>query len=333
MPWPDALYEIQQRHAGMQGGFCLLANVKQIVESEPFEVTPGVLLRPAQEDEALTFKELLSIATRRDSPPYRYRNPYEIGLVHESISPDLTRTRYYDLPAEEHRYCVAAFTESNIPLYHVIDASVLTSRELAAGIEVTGKLAGFEFGLGWGSQLRIMDETRIDDGCLITLERNHLEDLKLVASKLQQHKDDNLGLLPALRQFQELNAIPVTSPLRFLGYFAILESLITHEQKANDPYSSLTRQVRQKMLLLGRRVKLPFLYERLEQGQSKLETIWNTLYGYRSAIAHGGLIDFSSKFKILGSPEQAVNFIKAATASVMRHALDEPELISDLREC
>jgi hypothetical protein len=32
------------------------------------------------------------------------------------------------------------------------------------------------------------------------------------------------------------------------------------------------------------------------------------------------------------APKQAVDFIKAATASVMRHALDEPELISDLRD-
>ena len=53
------------------------------------------------------------------------------------------------------------------------------------------------------------------------------------------------------RQLQDLEPLPHYSPLRFLGYFAILESLLTHPPKLTDPYDSITRQVKKQVSLLA----------------------------------------------------------------------------------
>lgn len=325
------LDEIEQRHAGMQGGFSLLANVKHIAVEEPFEVAPGVLFRPARDDEALTLSQLLEFATI--DGVFRHRNPYETYTELEVISPGHTRTHIHELPAGERRYCVAEFTGTNLTLHRVLEASVLTSCELEAGIDIHVNVAGFKFGFSFGSQQRILEEVKHNDECLLALKLSDLEELRCVFAKFQQHQDEGIGLLPALRQFRELHAIPISSPLRFLGYMAILESLITHQPNPKDPYDSLTRQVRQKMLLLGRRTHLKLPYERFGP-DCKKDKVWTAIYHYRSAIAHGASADFSSKeLRILGGASQALGFVRASTVAVMRHTLDEPELVSDLRAC
>ncbi len=48
----------------------------------------------------------------------------------------------------------------------------------------------------------------------------------------------------------QLKALPHFSPLRFLGYFAMLESLLTHAPNPSDPYDSITRQVQKRRALL-----------------------------------------------------------------------------------
>ena len=324
------LEEIGQRHAAMQGGFGLLANVKHITVEEPFEVAPGVHFRPAQDDEALSLKQVLTFATIDGF--FRHRNPYETRIQTEVISSDHTRTYIHDLPTEEHRYYVAEFTGTNLTLHRILEASVLTSCELEMGIDIQVNVAGCKFGFSLGSQQRILEEAKHDDECLLTLDLSNLEDLKRVFIRLQNHQDEGVGLLPALDQFKDLRAIPISSPLRFLGYMAILESLIAHQPKPSDPYESLRRQVKQKMLLLGRRSYLKPPYECFGQHCRK-DKLWTTLYDYRSAVAHGSSVDFGrGEFRMLGSARKALEFIKASTIAVMRHALDEPELVSDLRK-
>ena len=95
------------------------------------------------------------------------------------------------------------------------------------------------------------------------------------------------------RQLGQLKALPNYSPLRFLGYFAILESLLTHAPKPSDPYSSITRQVQKKLILLDHRWTHKINYGPF--GEAKPEKVWSTMYGYRSLIAHGGQPDFSGE--------------------------------------
>jgi hypothetical protein len=57
------------------------------------------------------------------------------------------------------------------------------------------------------------------------------------------------------------------------------------------------------------------------------------MYDYRSRVAHGGVADFTGKLRILRNHEEALKLVKDTTKAVIRHALKEPQLLIDLREC
>jgi hypothetical protein len=137
---------------------------------------------------------------------------------------------------------------------------------------------------------------------------------------------ENLAL-----QLNELKAFPHRSPLRFLGYFAILESLVTHSPQPADPYDSITRQVKKKLALLNSRFRWAIDYTPF--GDVPPETIWNKMYAYRSNVAHGATPQFTGELAVLKNHETALALIKGTVKAVMRQALLEPELLLALREC
>ena len=132
-------------------------------------------------------------------------------------------------------------------------------------------------------------------------------------------------------QLGQLKRLPYHSPLRFLGYFAILESLLTHAPKPSDPYDSITRQVIKKLTLLDHRWTPKIDYTPF--GDAKPEKVWSRLYSYRSRVAHGGEPDFDGELSVLKNKETALKIVKETTKAVIRQALLEPQLLLDLREC
>lgn len=125
--------------------------------------------------------------------------------------------------------------------------------------------------------------------------------------------------------------MPYNSTLRFLGYFAILESLLTHPPKSSDPYDSITRQVKNKINLLNNRWEIKLDYSNF--GEARDGTIWNKMYAYRSSVAHGGNPDFSGELSILGSHLNALKLVKETVKALIRQVLFEPQLMMDLRKC
>jgi hypothetical protein len=67
--------------------------------------------------------------------------------------------------------------------------------------------------------------------------------------------------------------------------------------------------------------------------ESKPETIWATMYAYRSSLAHGVEPDFKSDLQLLRSSNRALVLLKQTVKGVLRQALIEPQLIRDLRNC
>jgi hypothetical protein len=114
-----------------------------------------------------------------------------------------------------------------------------------------------------------------------------------------------------------------------LGVFAVIESLLTHDPQGS--HDSLTHQIKGKMALLEKRFHNPLDYSCFASAKS--ETIWGKLYSYRSAIAHGDTPDFKGTLSVLKDQMTAVSFLDSAAKALLRHALEEPELILDLRPC
>lgn len=321
--------DLVSRYTGKpDGGFALIANVETIDAS--VEVLPGLTLRRAEPHEAATLHEFL-----RHSPstvwPMSDPNPYETRLIVEHVGENQQRFHWQPLDEHEFKYVVAAFIGSNAQAHHLVERSPLTSFELELGPAFIS-IAGGSGYIGGPDMDRTLQSLQRDETPFLRLDQQAVAALHDVYTRYDALGDSRIGLRATLDQYNQLKRIAPTSPLRFLGYVAIIESLITHKPDPKDPYDSLTRQVRQKMLLLSRRFCLKLNHDHYFPSATP-KTVWTQLYAYRSDVAHGVKPDFTRTLKVLRGPTQALDFIRAATRSVMRHALDEPDLVADLREC
>lgn len=166
----------------------------------------------------------------------------------------------------------------------------------------------------------------------VRLDTAAIDELNDVFSKWRQHDHALVDLESPVRKYLRIRALP-NLELRVLGYFALLESLITHKPDPKDPTESLMRQIRSKMLLLDDRFERKLDYENLTPGTAPTK-VWNALYEYRSNLAHGSVSDFQSKeLRCLLTPGKAETFVQVALVSVMRQALEEPKLIRNLKAC
>ena len=329
----DIFETIAANHPELQGsGFAHLANVGRLEDNQPYNLDSDLVIRRAAPNEIETLQTLVILANQ--SPPIiPTRNPYETSVYCQGVIENQTSFSKIELSADQWKYHVIGFTGSNSRVHDFINASMLTCSRLELGPTVLSMTDINDLTLFFDIALsRLWKEMSNSDDPFVTLNKESLDDLLYVYKKLSDLEEDIVGLKNAMRQFAQLDEIPKDSPLRFLGYMSILESMLSHAPKQTDPYDSLTRQIRQKMLLIGRRSCLPIPYEKLDQNTDP-RTLWTRLYEYRSKIAHGGTVDFSGKLQCLRNSSAALDFILYTTVAVMRQALEEPELIADLKAC
>lgn len=159
------------------------------------------------------------------------------------------------------------------------------------------------------------------------VEGSHIND---VFRLMAEHDHGILELTRVGELLLDLKDLPHFSPLQILGYFAILESVLTHQPRPDDRYDSLTRQITSKLALLNRRWNPAFDYSPL--GGASHEKIWPLMYAYRSAIAHGVKLDFKTKLALLKNADIANALITDAVKKTIRQAYVEPRLIKDLHD-
>ena len=75
---------------------------------------------------------------------------------------------------------------------------------------------------------------------------------------------------------------------------------------------------------------MPLPFRSLDH-EASTGTIIKALYRYRSSIAHGAEPTFDGSQRILGSREKVGEFLDTATRRLLRQAVLEPQLVSDLR--
>ena len=128
----------------------------------------------------------------------------------------------------------------------------------------------------------------------------------------------------------DLKLLPSRSPLIFLGYFAILESLLSYPPKLTDPYDFVVRQVKTKLALLNNRFDRKIDYSRFAGAPA--ETVWAKMYNYRHSLAQGNTPIFEGDLAVLGSHAHAVGLLKRTVKAILRQALIEPQLLLDLKD-
>lgn len=297
--------------------FVFVMNVASIPRDH-YEIFPGWILRRATSYE----KQLISKTLNKPGVPGFST------ILWETTTPGRTQTTA--LPESEWRYHVLTLPPSS-------DISDLQAASDLAEVEV-------EFGFFFvfmendsysvaslpARVYHVLDQGRFDETFFVSMREDDFKEIQAIHALLQT-ATDVVNVRQLVRQLSALKALPHGSPLRFLGYFAVLESLLTHPPLPSDPYSSITRQVKKKIELLNNRWNRPINYEPF--GGAAPEKVWGKMYDYRSALAHGGTPDFSKDLKMLVDAKVALRLLRSTVKSVLRQALIEPILIRDLREC
>jgi hypothetical protein len=304
--------------------FTFVMNVSHLKDATRYTLAPGHELRRATPEEVLVIKDSMDT---RDPAPMRYmlwecRWPHPGGTVEF-------------LPPEEWRYFVIAFRESNITAVNLVGAFDLAPVELEVGHsilyqEFDGKV-GYAVGRQPGRTLHVLEGAMDNKSFFVDVSAADVEAIQTIHRQLQQHDHRLVDLKRLATRLSELKSLRHSSPLRFLGYFAILESLLTHPPQLSDPYDSITRQVKKKIALLDHRWPRPLDYSPF--GGAPPDAVWSKMYAYRSAVAHGVASDFARDFRVLKSADTALALIKETVKAVVRQALFEPQLLLDLREC
>lgn len=137
--------------------------------------------------------------------------------------------------------------------------------------------------------------------------------------------------MKAVEMLDQVRLLPKFSSFRVLGLFSILELLISHNPTLADKGDSITHQMKTKMPLIMRRFDRPIDLASYF-GSGPAAKIWEQLYGYRSAIAHGGTPNFTDarKQRNLKDANTANRFLEDVTIAVIRNYLREPDLYDDL---
>lgn len=137
----------------------------------------------------------------------------------------------------------------------------------------------------------------------------------------------------SLTDFFQIEIIPNKSKLKPLGMFIILEKLITHNSSNTD--LSITRQIKQKLILLNNRMKykIDFLTPFRPTDKTTDKKVIELLYAYRSKIAHGENPDFINELQILKNSKTIYNFMYDALKNIIVVSMNEPQLIKDLKSC
>lgn len=321
--------------------YAFVINVRSLLDASTYQLAEGHDLRRASDDEIARIKGTIDSLTSGTFRNYRLWE-YRLELFEPAASPPssyrmraLQRDDSRVLPREEWRYHVVAFRGDTSILDELTTAFDLSHAEPEVGftiahLELGG---GSQVGTYWnGARLfHLLEaaEWSLSD-FLVDVSTEDISEIVSIHSSLRTYDHHTVDLKRALEQMSDLKRLPHGSPLRFVGYFSIIESLLTHQPKATDTIDSITRQVRTKLALLNQRFEHAIDYNDFA---ATLDKVWTTMYRYRSVVAHGGAPDFKKDLAVLKNPTRALSLLKETTKALIKHTLREPELIRDLRGC
>jgi hypothetical protein len=308
--------------------FAFVVYVSSLVGANKFLLAPGHELRRASVEEIQIIKELL---LHLNGGMLRgHSDPFESVIRRNWMM--------IPLPENEWRYFVIGFRGSPDSVLRINNAFCLADMEFRVAFTVLRDKAIHptkydEWIYNPNSLFQTFEKARANQIEFQDFSSNMAEQVVSLFRQLEEHDPEVLPMGRIAGQLINVEQLPSSpySDSRFLGYFGILESLLTHRPNPNDPYDSITRQVKKKLVLLNHRWSTPLDYSFF--AGAKPDIVWAKMYAYRSCLAHGATPDFTGELAILRDADQALKLLKSAVKAVARQALDEPRLVADLRDC
>jgi hypothetical protein len=300
----------------------------------PIQIIDNHIFRAASDSEISLIDSLLAQALPSGSHGLwvHYKS-----LVKEERYEGRTSYHLEDLPRDKWKYWVIAFEGTNHKVHELEKACMLLNPDIELGFQVyfqepnqEGDRAGYSMmplhlvekyswpESAWKNAKNITTEELSNIGCyhrsIVDLPEQH---------GFVQH---------ALSNFSSIRRVPFNSELLVVGYFSIIESLITHAPRLTETLDSINHQIRNKMILLRKRYSRDVQYATYFL-DAKEDVLWKKLYGYRSCLAHGNVPDFKKEFQVLKDHSSVSAFLKENIKELILVALREPGFMSDLRNC
>jgi hypothetical protein len=309
--------------------FAFILNVSKLVGGSSLEVIPGRILRRANDEEIKFTKEVITSLFANHSD----------GSLWETRGPRPGQTKFVKLPKKQWRYFVIEFNGGNQEVELLERALSISPCRLDVGFILSvASFRGKKLSTCFYSPPRLFQSLSAmsyaagsASGLTESVTRSDAEQMRKIYLKLAKHDNRTLNLDKVFKLVFELMDLPRFSPLQILGYFAVLESILTHAPNPDDRYDSITRQIKQKLALLNKRWNRPLDYS-VFTGLSH-DKIWSKMYAYRSAIAHGATPNFVGELSALGKAGNANLLISETVRKTICHALEEPQLLADLQNC
>lgn len=318
----------------MYGIVFILSNIKVDGYEDPIVLTQNYVFRKAKPEEITRLKESLVSVSSRQSPLGKRDYIYEFDTrFHETE--DITSTNIIKTQREEkdYLYWVIEYQESNFHIHKMEEAILLLSNSFELGFSLDFR-GNTSFGSSHYMESKYRDMERSYFKYLpTTVHVNEIKQIPLICDLFDNVREQYKLVDAAIQNYKALKFIDNNSSLIFVGYFSIIESLVTHPPRLHESLDSISHQLTNKITLLAKMFERNIIYSDYFDPKAKDETIWKKLYSYRSNIAHGNKVDFNSDLQILKSKENIQLFLVEVIKNLILLSLKKPEFLSDLKKC
>jgi hypothetical protein len=240
----------------------------------------------------------------------------------------------------EWRHAVIECAEGNVFFWWVNVAFAISTADLRMGL--------VSFADGGGSspfvEFSMLNVRNSLGGMFVDYKLPSVDDLPEIRENLSLVLESVSGGISSevasiIQIFLSLDNLPDSAPLKILGYFSVIEGLLSHSPQPSDRVDSIQRQLIRNINLLNNRLKkIGRAIDFSAFGETKIEKVLGKLYGYRSAVAHGGSMEGSLEdiAKITGGASKkdqlwVHDWVRHLTKKLIFAAIVEPELVRDLK--
>jgi len=323
-----------------ESGFVFVLSHIDVQCDVPIEIIPNHCFRKAYSQEITEIKKLLDEFDI--SYPKMIGLPVPSGIPYDSIVREIRRGKscQYErvkLPADKWKYWVVAFEGGNGEIEDLQYCANLIKNDLDFAFQIfysekqqKGQPIGW---LSMPTHLReYYSSSKAVNSNAVKVEQEEIRKIGDIYDLYKNLHPEYQYIDHSVKNLNSLKRIQKDSELLIIGYFSIIEALITHAPRLNESLDSISHQIKNKLILLRKRFERKVAYNSYFLDTND-KTIWGLLYRYRSCIAHGGIPDFKKKFRVLKSKEVVLDFLRENIKCLILFSLKEPELMEDLKNC
>lgn len=312
--------------------FAFISNPLDVRFRTAVEVIPGHIFKKATPRQISLIKEWMS-----KNNFLRFWNPYELDS--KLVMKKGTQTQHTAIPLKpiQFRYFIIEFQGNNAAIHDLGLAGNICPVQLRCDLQFDYLFGKADKNTSPGvtshiaSTYNFFSEMSHSTPLVKRLLMRDLQCLGNVYNRIKFAEKDFPEIFRSIEMFNSVMGVHRSSDFYTLGLFAVIESVIAHEPRENAG-DSLNHQISTKLPLVTR------LFDREMDCSSFFDecsesTLWKTLYSYRSNIAHGKQTNFTGKQSRLRSRKSVLAFLEIFVPSLLRLALNEPQLIQDLQSC